>query len=100
MRVKLSFAFALLLVCAPVVAQHDHGHSHGEAAKKPQMDPKMMEAMMEGMLKVMAKPENIELLATFTRRYYEALIQKGFTKDEALQIVVAAGIPRMPSGPR
>ena len=57
----------------------------------------MMEAMMEGMLRVMAKPENIDRLATFTRNYYEALIRKGFTKDEALQIVVAAGIPRMPS---
>src|SRR2546421_5206668 len=57
----------------------------------------MMEAMMEGMLRVMARPENIGRLATFTRNYYEALIRKGFTKDEALQIVVAAGIPRMPS---
>ena len=42
MRVKLSFAFALLLLCVPAFAQEHH---HSEA-KKPQMDPKMMEAMM------------------------------------------------------
>lgn len=60
----------------------------------------MMQSMMEGMLKTMAKPENVELLATFTRSYYDALIRKGFTKEEALQIVVATGIPRMPSSGR
>ena len=60
----------------------------------------MMESMMEGMLKVMAKPENAERLATFTRNYYDALVRKGFTKQEALQIVMATGLPRMPSGPR
>jgi hypothetical protein len=48
----------------------------------------------------MAKPENVELLATFTRNYYDALRRKGFTKEEALQIGVATGIPRMPSGGR
>src|SRR3989449_10813222 len=40
----------------------------------------MMEAMMEGMLRVMARPENADRLATFTKNYYDALIRKGFTK--------------------
>jgi len=60
----------------------------------------MMEAMMEGMLRVLSKPENAERLAAFTRNYYDALVRKGFTKDEALQIVIAAGMPRVPTGPR
>lgn len=60
----------------------------------------MTQFMVEGTLKAMAKPENVELLATFTRNYYDALRRKGFTKEEALQIVVATGIPRMPSGGR
>src|ERR1051325_5552665 len=60
----------------------------------------MMEAMMEGMLKVMEKPENAQRLATFTRNYYDAMIRKGFTKEQALQIVIASGMPRLPSGPR
>ncbi len=60
----------------------------------------MMESMMEGMLRVMSKPENAERLAVFTRNYYDALVRKGFSKDEALQIVIAAGMPRIPTGPR
>src|SRR5437870_10314109 len=65
----------------------------------PMMD-QMMEAMMEGMLRVMAKPESADRLAIFTHNYYSALIRKGFTKEEALQIVIAAGLPKMPSGTR
>src|SRR2546425_7445659 len=32
----------------------------------------MMEAMMEGMLRVMARPENADRLATFTKNYYRS----------------------------
>ncbi len=41
MRIKLSLAIALLLVCTTAFAQHDHG----QTAKKPEMDAAMMEAM-------------------------------------------------------
>ncbi|HXF94947.1 MAG TPA: hypothetical protein VNI61_02475 [Gemmatimonadales bacterium] len=53
----------------------------------------MMHSMMEGMLAVLAKPETAERLATFTKNYYDALVRKGFTKEEALRIVTAVGIP-------
>ena len=53
----------------------------------------MMAQMMEGMAKTMAKPEMAEYFATFTRQYYDALITRGFSKEEALQIVTAAGLP-------
>src|SRR2546421_2261953 len=94
---------ALLLLPAravsqqPTVSESLRAQMAQTSAMMGPMMGQMMEAMMEGMLRVMAKPENIGRLATFTRNYYEALIRKGFTKDEALQIVVAAGIPRMPS---
>ena len=65
-----------------------------------QMMEAMMEAMMEGMLRVMAKPESADRLATFTKNYYDALIRKGFTKEQALQIVIATGMPRMPNAGR
>ncbi len=42
MKVKLSLAAALLLVCTSAFAQHDHGEK-----KPPAMDPAMMEAMMK-----------------------------------------------------
>lgn len=53
----------------------------------------MMEGMMESMLATLAKPQTAERLATFTKSYYDALVRKGFTKEEALRIVTAVGIP-------
>ncbi len=52
----------------------------------------MMQSMIEGTIKAFEKPETIERLARFSRRYYEALIKQGFSKEEALQIVAGAGI--------
>src|SRR3989449_4496902 len=51
----------------------------------------MMKSMIEGTLKALAEPENVERMAAFTRRYYQALMKQGFTKDEALQIVAGGG---------
>ena len=48
---------------------------------------------LEGTLAALAKPENAERLADFTKNYYDALVKRGFTKDQALQIVVAVGMP-------
>ena len=62
-----------------------------------QMGPMIQQAatnMLEATLIAMAKPENAALLADFTRNYYEALIKRGFTPEQALQIVIAAGAPR------
>lgn len=53
----------------------------------------MTAAMLEGSLKALERPETIDRLARFARRYYEALIRQGFSKEEALQIVAGAGIP-------
>ena len=56
----------------------------------------MMEVMIEAMFTIMAKPENAERLATFTKNYYDALIAKGFSKEDALEIVTMTGMPSMP----
>ncbi|HKO17033.1 MAG TPA: hypothetical protein VJU87_12400 [Gemmatimonadaceae bacterium] len=57
----------------------------------------MAQAMMQAMVAVLARPETTEHLATFTKNYYDALLAKGFTKDDALRIVMAHGIPMMPA---
>jgi len=38
----------------------------------------MSQAMIEGTLKALEKPETIDRLARFARRYYDALIKQGF----------------------
>src|SRR2546422_10963355 len=95
----------LLLAAAPrATAQRPtNPDSAQQAQMTSMMGPmmgQMMEAMMEGMLRVMAKPESADRLATFTKNYYDALIRKGFTKEQALQIVIATGMPRMPNAGR
>lgn len=53
----------------------------------------MARGMMQGRFAALAAPETTQQLARFARSYYEALVAEGFTKDEALQIVIAVGIP-------
>ena len=64
------------------------------------MMQQMAVVMMEGTLTALAKPENADRLADFTRHYYDALIKRGFTKEEALQIVLSTGFPHVPSAGR
>jgi hypothetical protein len=57
----------------------------------------MMKAMLSSTFDVLSEPESAEKLASFTKNYYDALIKKGFSKDEALKIVTSVGMPSMPS---
>jgi len=59
----------------------------------------MMAAMLQGTLTVLAQPETAEKLATFTKNYYDALLRKGFTREEALRLVSSVGLP-LPGAPR
>ncbi|MBT4836264.1 MAG: hypothetical protein HON94_02845 [Methylococcales bacterium] len=57
----------------------------------------MMESMMGGYLEYINKPETIESLASFNKKFYDSLIAKGFTKEEALKIIISANLPTYPS---
>ncbi len=57
---------------------------------------KMAAAMLSGVLDLLNDPATVEKLATFNRRYFDALVAKGFTREEALRIVMAVGVPMMP----
>jgi len=46
---------------------------------------------MAARMAVLQKPETAQALATFVRNFYDALIAKGFTKEEALRIVAGYG---------
>ncbi len=58
----------------------------------------MMQSMMTGLLEVLSEPESAERLATFTRNYYEALVRRGFTAEEALRLTAAVGFPTLGGG--
>jgi ketosteroid isomerase-like protein len=57
----------------------------------------MAESVMEATLTIMSKSQTTEQLATFSKRYYDALIAKGFSKDDALKLVISVGMPTIPS---
>ena len=90
---------ALSLPIAPLTAQQPaRGDSMAQQMQQASMMmvPTMQQmavVMLEGTLTALAKPENAERLADFTKHYYDALVRRGFTKDQALQIVMAVGVP-------
>jgi hypothetical protein len=57
---------------------------------------RMAEVMVEGTLRTLSKPESTDRVAAFMRQCYDALVKQGFAKGEALQIVIAAGLPTAP----
>ena len=69
-----------------------------QAALMSPMIGQMMQAMLRSTLAALSEPEVAEQMATFTRNYYDALVAKGFSRDEALRIVLAHGIPGMRAG--
>jgi hypothetical protein len=56
------------------------------------------ETVIGATLTVLARPETAERLAAFAKNYYDALVAKGFSADEALRIVLAHGVPFQPAG--
>ena len=63
-----------------------------QEAMMPMMG-QMMSVMLESMAQTLAKKDVAENLATFSRNYYQALIARGFSPEEALKIVTSTGIP-------
>lgn len=68
----------------------------GMSGMMDMMYRQMAETMLLVTFDVLTRPESAEKLATFTRNYYEALLRKGFTEEQALQIVAATGVPSSP----
>ena len=95
-------AVAILLVAASPPSLQAQRDSAQFAQMQGMMGPMMEQMMTAGMtatLKVLAKPESAQELATFVKNFYDALISKGFTKEDALKIVMAIGMPH-PTGGR
>lgn len=57
------------------------------------MMAKMTEVMIEVQLMEGEKPETAAKLAAFKKNLYDALIEQGFTKEEAFQIVLNTSLP-------
>lgn len=59
----------------------------------------MATKVIDGYLDYLAKPQTAKKLATFQKNYYDALIEQGFTKEQAFELVLRFGNP-LADGPR
>ncbi|MEM8671900.1 MAG: hypothetical protein AAGG48_30565 [Planctomycetota bacterium] len=59
----------------------------------------MATKVIDGYLDYLAKPETTKKLATFQKNYYDALIEQGFTKEQAFELLLRFGNP-LTDGPR
>lgn len=108
MKTKMIFfAFAIILslsvtsVCTAQEQDTTETETSEETFQNVQqmMGPmmgQMMTVMMNSMFDVLSDKSNAEKLAEFTKNYYDALINKGFSKEDALKIVISVGIPSIP----
>ena len=49
--------------------------------------------MIDGYLDYLAKPQTVKKLATFQKNYFDALVDQGFTKEQAFELVLRFGNP-------
>ena len=92
---------ALLLVATPVSAQQPTPQLPPEVVQQQAdamvpMITQMTRITLQTSLDFYAQPATARALATFTKNYRDALVAAGFTRDEALRIVAAHGLPALP----
>lgn len=108
---RMILAVAATVTCTYAFAQNAQAPTEKPMAKPVQNQPpqmrnmmdemgpmweKMMEAMVSAQMRAAVKPEIPEAIATFKRNLYDALRKKGFTAQEAMQIVTNTPLPAGP----
>ena len=56
----------------------------------------MMQALMETQFEALSERKNARALATYTRNFYEELVEAGFSEQDAMTIATNTAIPVMP----
>ena len=78
----------LACALAALVMAPDHaGGQRPDSLKSSQMQRQVAQTEVAARLAILTRPEVAEQLATFARNYFEALVNKGFTREEAVRIV-------------
>ena len=104
MRLLLSLiSLTCLLVYSTAHSQSPPQQTSPEEAQQRRIDStlnamgpmmgRMAESMIQVQLKIAAQPETASAVAAFKKNLFDALQKRGFTAEQALQIVVATGLP-------
>lgn len=65
------------------------GSIHGQEIKQLNFMNEQLSEQLFNQIMAQSEPKLVKAQAELLRKHYEALIQSGFSKDEALQIVIA-----------
>lgn len=98
---KLAGLALLAFILAPAVARAEESEVPAQPPAGPQdvhqamqqarpAIKEMITTTLDDLLAYMARPETTDQMAAFVRNYYDALIKKGFTEEQALQIATSA----------
>lgn len=63
----------------------------GQSMQNSMID--MVRMMYKAVFTEYSKKENADLIASYYKNLYDSLIEKGFTKEEAMRIILSTGIP-------
>lgn len=61
------------------------------------MMARMAQASLEAVLEEIQRKETAEAMATYMKNFYDALVARGFSREDALKIVLAHGPPGLPA---
>ena len=78
-----------ILATGVFVAQPLQAQDKKQASYEQMME--QMGMMIKGVLSTLSSPDAINGVASYYKDLYEALLRHGFTKEEAMRIVVAQG---------
>ena len=79
---------SLACVLAVLAVASDHAAAQRpDSLKAPQQQRQVGQTEVEARLAILTRPDVADQLAKFARNYFDALINKGFTREEAVRIV-------------
>ncbi|MBU0995255.1 MAG: hypothetical protein KJ737_22390 [Proteobacteria bacterium] len=91
----LSFPFAFAEDKPPVENRPGDSQINEEMKQMAPIFGNVSKGMIMGRFAVLSEPDTVKMLARFAKNYYDALVEAGFTKEQAFQIVLSTGIPGM-----
>jgi len=99
---RLSLCAALFVAATSASAQSQVPKQASPEEMKQLMEASMgamvpmmgrMTAMIDAQLRATERPETAQRLAAFKKNLFDALVQQGFTKEQAFQIVLNTALP-------
>jgi hypothetical protein len=101
----------LLMLSAPCAAQTSSSSSSSrdeeirrmmESTANPVVPSaaRMADAVLDAELRFAERPDTANRIAAFKRNLYEALMRKGFTAEQSMQIVLQTPVPSAAAGGR